>query len=391
MSATRTIAVVTGARAEYGLLAPVLRAVAADKALALRVIATGMHLSPEFGLTARAIEADGFAIDWRVEMLLSSDTPWGTAKSMGLGVIGFADAFAHLSPDIVVLLGDRFELLCAAQAALVARIPVAHIFGGDSTEGAFDEAIRHAITKMSHLHFPVCADSARRVRQLGEDPARIHMVGSPGLDAVLATPLLSREELARDLGFDFRSRNLLVTYHPATLGARPAPEGFAELLAALDGLGPDTGLLFTRPNADPAGRELIGMLDAFVAQRPWAAVRTSLGQVRYYSAIAAMDAVVGNSSSGLLEVPSFKKPTVNVGDRQRGRIQAASVVSCPEERGAIRAAIERALGLDCSGVVNPFGDGHAAERIRDVLRDTPDLQGLLAKRFHDLPQAGEGT
>lgn len=377
----RKICVVTGSRAEYGLLYWVMKRIQLDPALELQVIVTGMHLSPEFGLTHRVIEEDGFAIDARVEMLLSSDTPTGIAKSMGLGVIGFADALDRLKPDMVLLPGDRFEILAAAQAALVARIPVAHIAGGDVTEGAFDEAVRHSITKMAHLHFVTNEESARRVRQLGEHPDTVFMVGSPGLDHLQRFKPLSREELEQAIGFRFRPKNLLVTFHPATLEPCSPATQFRQLLVALDTFGPDVGLIFTMPNADTDGRGIMGMIEEFGASRPWAGAYASLGQRQYLSAIAQVDAVVGNSSSGVYEAPSFRKPTVNIGDRQKGRIHAASVIDCLPEAAAIRAAIGKALSLDCTDVVNPYGDGASSPRIVSILKETPDLKSLLKKRF----------
>lgn len=384
MSASRRICVVTGTRAEYGLLAPVMAAIAGSPTLELQVVATGMHLSPEFGLTASTIEDDGFDLADRVEMLLSSDTPVGIAKAIGLGTIGFADALARLRPDMLMLLGDRFELLAAAQAALVARIPIAHISGGDVTEGAVDEAIRHAITKMSHIHFVTNEAAARRVRQLGEDPAHVHLVGNPGLDDALQFHPPTRTELEAQLGFELRERNVLVTFHPVTLDARPAAEPYAELLDALDALGSSVGLLITMPNADTFGRVLIEMTERFVESRPNAHAWTSLGQRRYWGALAHVDAVVGNSSSGLLEAPSFQVATVNVGDRQLGRTRAASVIDCEPTAVDIGAALKRAFAMDCTGVVNPYGDGHATPKILEVLETTEDYAALVRKHFVDV-------
>lgn len=380
----RQICIVTGSRAEYGLLYWLMKEIQADPALQLQVIATGMHLSPEFGLTYKVIEEDGFAIDAKVEMLLSSDTPAGIAKSIGLGTIGFADALERIRPDILVVLGDRYEILAAVQAALVARIPVAHIAGGDTTEGAFDEAIRHSITKMSHLHFVTNKDAARRVRQLGENPEYIFNVGSPGLDNIARLKLLDRQELERSLDFSFKEKNLLVTFHPATLETQSAEMQFKELLAALDGLGPDTGIIFTKPNADTDGRAIIRLMDSYVAAHSNARAYVSLGQVRYLSAMSQADAVVGNSSSGLYEAPSFGKPTVNIGDRQKGRLQAASVINCAPLSGEIGKAIVRALATDCSGTVNPYGDGNSSVRIKDCLKKIAHPSGLLKKQFFDL-------
>lgn len=379
--ARRKLCVVTGSRADYGLLYWLMKGIQADPELQLQTIVTGMHLAPEFGSTWQTVVADGFPIDARVEMLLASDTPVGIATSMGLGTIGCAEALARLRPDILVLLGDRFEILAAAQAALVAKIPVAHIAGGDLTEGAFDDAIRHCLTKLAHLHCVTNAAAAARVRQLGEDPATVHVTGSPGIDVIKRLTLLTRDELRQALGCDFRSRNLLLTFHPATLDAQPATAQFDQLLAALDGLGPEVGLFFTLPNADPEGRALIARIEAFVATRPHARAYASLGQLRYLSLMAQVDAVVGNSSSGLYEAPSLGKPTVNIGERQRGRLQAASVVNCPPTAAAIGAAVRQAFALDCRGVVNPYGDGESAARILAVLKAVPDPAALLRKRF----------
>ncbi len=383
----RKICIVTGSRAEYGLLYWLMKEIQADPDLRLQIIVTGMHLSPEFGLTYKTIEADGFAIDAKVEMLLSSDTAAGIAKSMGLGVIGFADALERLQPDILVVLGDRYEILAAAQSALVARIPVAHIAGGDTTEGAFDEAIRHSITKMSHLHFVTNEDAARRVRQLGENPDHIFNVGSPGLDNIARLKLLGRQELEASLDFAFKEKNLLVTFHPVTLEAQTAGAQFRALLAALDGLGPEVGVIFTRPNADTDGRAIIRLMDDYVAAHPGARAYVSLGQLRYLSAMSQVDAVVGNSSSGLYEAPSFGKPTVNIGDRQKGRLQAKSIINCAPLPEAIGKAITLALSGDCSGTVNPYGDGNSSARIKRELKNIGDPSTLLKKRFFDLVQA----
>lgn len=382
----RKIAVVTGSRAEYGLLYWLMKEIQGDPALQLQVMVTGMHLSPEFGLTWRNIEQDGFPVDAKVEMLLSSDTPVGIAKSMGLGVIGFAEALDRLRPDVLVLLGDRFEILAVAQAALVAKIPVAHIAGGDVTEGAYDELIRHAITKMAHLHFVTNADAARRVRQMGENPANIHNVGSPGIDAIKRMQLLDRPALERDLGFNFQERNLLVTFHPATLENASAGDQFTQLLVALDRLGAGVGIVFTKPNADNEGRIIMQLMEQFVQNHPNARGYASLGQLRYLSLMAQVDAVVGNSSSGLYEAPSLARPTVNIGDRQKGRLRAASVLDCEADATAVENAIRRVLTLDCSGVVNPYGDGESSRRIKQVLATTSSFPDLLHKRFYDAGQ-----
>ncbi len=388
----RKICVVTGSRAEYGLLYWLMKEIQADPELSLQLIVTGMHLSPEFGLTYKLIEDDGFVIDAKVEMLLSSDTPVGIAKSLGLGTIGFADALERLKPEILVLLGDRYEILAAAQAALVARIPVAHIAGGDSTEGAFDEAIRHSITKMSHLHFVTNEDAARRVRQLGENPAHVFNVGSPGLDSITRLKLLDRQALERDLNFSFKEKNLLVTFHPVTLETQSAEAQFQALLSALDGLGEDVGIVFTQPNADTDGRAIIPQMDSYVAAHPNTRAYVSLGQLRYLSVMSQVDVVVGNSSSGLYEAPSFGKPTVNIGDRQKGRLQAASVINCAPTAGEIGKAIVLALTSERAAAanptvnptVNPYGDGNSSVRIKDGLKKIAEPSALLKKHFFDL-------
>ena len=385
---TRRICVVTGSRAEYGLLYWVLHDLRADPGIELQLIVTGTHLAHEFGHTVDEIERDGFAVTRRVHMLVSSDTPSGIAKSIGLGVMGMSDALEQLEPEIVVVLGDRFEMLAAAQACLVHRIPLAHIAGGDTTEGAFDESMRHAITKMAHVHFVTNELSGRRVRQLGEDPQRVHIVGSPGLDHLRRFALLGRTALEQSLGAPLGARNLLVTFHPVTLAYGAGADQFDELLAALEALGDGTTLWFTRPNADTGGRALAARLDAWAADRSGSThIYTSLGQLRYLSLMAHVDAVVGNSSSGLYEAPSFGVATVDIGERQRGRLAADSVLHCIPERNAILQSIERAISLDCSDVINPYGDGRSAARIVELLRALPTPAALLQKPFHLLGDA----
>jgi GDP/UDP-N,N'-diacetylbacillosamine 2-epimerase (hydrolysing) len=384
---TRKICVITGTRAEYGLLRWVMQGIKEDPALTLQVIATGMHLSPEFGLTFREIEKDGFQIDRKVEMLTSSDTSVGIAKSMGLGLIGFADALVGLKPDLIVVLGDRFEIFAAVSAALVARIPVAHLHGGEITEGAFDEAFRHAITKMSHLHFVAADEYRQRVIQLGEQPDRVFLVGGFGIDNIKRLKLLDRAQLEASFGFSFGAKNLLITFHPVTLEDSTDVEQMAELLVALAELA-DTKLIFTMPNADTGGRVLIQMVNDFVARHSNARAYTTLGQLRYLSCIAQVDGVVGNSSSGLLEVPSFKKGTVNIGDRQRGRLQAGSVINCEPNRQGIATALATLYSTEfqcgLSEVLNPYGDGGASERAVSTLKHAA-LNGVAKKSFHDLP------
>lgn len=384
---SRKICVVTGTRAEYGLLRWVMQGVAADPDLTLQIIATGMHLSPEFGLTYREIEADGFTIDRKVEMLTSSDTPVGIAKAMGLGMIGFADALAELKPDILLVLGDRFEIFAAAAAALVARIPIAHLHGGETTEGAFDEAFRHSITKMAHLHFVAAAPYRDRVIQLGEAPDRVFLVGGLGVDAIKRVKLLARADLEKAIEFQFGRRNLLVTFHPATLDAASPVVEMEELLAALADLR-DTHLIFTMPNADTGGRDLIALVERFVADHPGTAkAYASLGQVRYLSCLAQVDAVVGNSSSGLLEAPSFRIGTIDIGGRQRGRLKAESVISCAPERAAIAAALKHLETPEFETLLktttNPYGDGGASAKIVAVLKQEA-LPFVRGKAFYDL-------
>ncbi len=384
---TRNICVITGTRAEYGLLRWVMQGIKDDPELTLQVVATGMHLSPEFGLTYREIEQDGFRIDCKVEMLTSSDTPVGIAKSMGLGLIGFADALNELKPDLIVVLGDRFEIFAAVAAALVARIPVAHLHGGETTEGAFDEALRHSITKMSQLHFVAAEDYRRRVIQLGEQPERVFMVGGLGIDNIKRLKLLDRAALEASLDFKFGKNSLLITFHPVTLETATAAAQMAELLAALAEL-QNTQLIFTLPNADTDSRALIGMVEQFVAGHPNARAYTSLGQLRYLSCIAQVDGVVGNSSSGLTEVPSFRKGTINIGDRQRGRLQAASVIDCEPNRQSIAAALARlysaAFQSSLSQARNPYGEGDASDKVVHTIKHYA-IDSIAKKAFHDLP------
>jgi len=383
---SRKICVITGTRAEYGLLRWVMQGIKDDQELELQIIVTGMHLSPEFGLTYRAIEQDGFAIDRKVEMLTSSETSVGIAKSMGLGLIGFADALSELQPDLIVVLGDRFEIFSAVAAALVARIPVAHLHGGEATEGLIDEAFRHSITKMSHLHFVAAEEYRQRVIQLGEQPEHVFLVGGLGLDSIKRLSLLDRAELEASLGFSLGQKSLLITFHPVTLETATAEAQMTELLAALVELA-DTQLIFTLPNADTDGRALIMMVEQFVAEHPNAHVYASLGQLRYLSCVSHVDGVVGNSSSGLAEVPSFRKGTINIGDRQRGRLRATSVINCQPTRKNIAAALEKLYSSDfqlsLSQVQNPYGEGGASEKIVSILKFV-ELVDVLKKRFYDL-------
>lgn len=385
---SRKICVITGTRAEYGLLRWVMQGIKDDPDLVLQVVATGAHLSPEFGLTYLEIEQHGFQIDRKIEILVGADTPAAIAKSMGLGLIGFGQALSELRPDLIVVLGDRFEIFAAVAAALVARVPVAHLHGGELTEGAFDEALRHSITKMSHLHFVAAEEYRQRVIQLGEQPDRVFLVGGLGVDSIKRIHLLDRAELEASLEFSLGEKSLLITFHPATLETHAAADQMAELLASLDELH-DTQLVFTLPNADTEGRILIQMVKQFVERHANARLYASLGQLRYLSCVAQVDGVVGNSSSGLTEVPSFKKGTVNIGDRQRGRLQAASIINCAPERGDITAALERlySAGFQTSlrQVRNPYGEGGASEKVLRILKEHP-IGHIAKKFFHDLQQ-----
>jgi UDP-hydrolysing UDP-N-acetyl-D-glucosamine 2-epimerase len=382
--AVRKICFVTGSRADFGLLVWPMRAIQQTAGLKLQLVATGMHLSPEFGTTINHIRDEGFAVDDAVESLLSSDSGTGVAKSVGIGTIGFADAFARLAPDLVVVLGDRFETFAAAQAAMFMRLPMAHLFGGDVTEGAVDESIRHAISKMSHLHFTSNRDSTRRLMQLGEDPSRIHTIGSPGIDAIKRLKLMDRETVGREVGMALGPRNMLVTFHPVTVETGRSVNELDELFGALSILDPEWRLFFTLANADAEGRALNGRIEAFAASRPNAIAVASLGQLRYLSLMNQVDVVVGNSSSGVLEAPSLNVPTVDVGDRQKGRERANSVFNAPAERNAIVAAISKAAIRGRQPTVSPYGDGESSRRFADVIAAIPDFRELLKKGFYDM-------
>jgi GDP/UDP-N,N'-diacetylbacillosamine 2-epimerase (hydrolysing) len=382
----RKICVVTGTRAEYGLLRWVMDGIRETTGLELQVIATGMHLSPEFGMTYKEIEKDGIRIDRKVEMLLSSDTPVGLAKSMGLGLIGFGETLSQLQPDLMLVLGDRFEIFSAVTAAMVACVPVAHLHGGEATEGVIDEPIRHSITKMSHLHFVAAEEYRKRVIQLGEHPDRVVLVGGLGIDNIKKLTLFDCPALEKVLGFEFGKKNLLVTFHPVTLENETSVKQMMELLTALGEL-EHTKLIFTMPNADTDGRVIVEMINKFVASHSNARAYASLGQLRYLSCIKYVDGVVGNSSSGLLEVPSFSKGTINIGDRQRGRLKAESVIDCMPEHESIAAAIQRLYSKEFQLILetaqNPYGEGGASERVVETLKRV-SLGDILKKRFFDL-------
>jgi UDP-hydrolysing UDP-N-acetyl-D-glucosamine 2-epimerase len=386
----RKICVFTGTRAEYGSLYWLMKDMQADSRIDLKLLVSGSHLAPEFGETWRQITADGFSIDAKVDMQLTSDAPVAVAKSMALGLAGCAAALDRLKPDLLVVLGDRYEALAATEAALLLRIPIAHIHGGEATEGAIDDAIRHAITKMAHLHFAATEPYRARILQLGEAPERVFAVGAPGLDHVGNTKLLGRSELERELGFRLGARNLLVTYHPATLASASPAEACRRLLDALDRF-PEVSVVITKSNADVGGRAINAAIDAYAGAREGRVLAvSSLGQQRYLSVMAQVDAVVGNSSSGIIEAPAMGKPTVNIGPRQQGRARAPSVIDCADDTDAIGSAIARALSPPAQATAarreSPYGPGGASKRIKDVLA-TVELEGLLAKAFYPRPAA----
>lgn len=383
----RRICVVTGTRADYGLLYWLLYELRASPDIDLQLIVTGMHLSPEFGNTWRVIEADGFSITAKVEMLLSGDSPIAVAKSIGLATIGFADQFDRLQPQILVLLGDRYEILAAAQAAMVARIPIAHIHGGEATEGLIDEAIRHSLTKIAHLHFASTEQHRARIIQMGEAPERVFNVGATGLDNIRRLKLLDRAELGARLGIELRSPLISFTYHPVTLSAQDPIEPMTQLLQALNEFSSGT-VIFSKSNSDTNGRVINQAIDSYVAGRSHnSRAFASLGQQLYLSLLANADLILGNSSSGIIEAPAIGTPTVNVGDRQLGRVRSPSVIDCVERTPDIISAVKRALSLEFRDLAalrqSPFGSGYAAERICEVLKNF-SLDGILKKRFYDI-------
>ena len=383
---TRKICVVTGSRAEYGLLKLIMQEIDNDPELVLQVIVTGMHLSPVFGLTYKEIEADGFFIDRKVEMLGESDSPSGISKSIANGVIGCSQVFNELRPDIIVLLGDRFEMFSAAIAAHVALIPIAHLHGGELTEGALDDAFRHSISKMSHLHFVAAEEYKKRLIQLGEDPRKVYLVGGLGADRIRKLKLLDKKELENELQIEFCDKSLLVTFHPATLDEESPEVQFKEVLNALSKL-KDTTIIFTMPNADSGGRKLIKMIEGFVSEHTNARAYTSLGQLLYLSCILHVDGVVGNSSSGIMEVPSFKKGTINIGNRQLGRIQSRSIINCEPNKVAVLKALNHLYSPDfqilLTRVSNPYDNGEASSKIVKILKEIY-LVGIVKKTFYNL-------
>ena len=383
---TRKICVVTGSRADYGLLRSVMQGIKNDPNLIIQVIATGMHLSPTFGLTYKEIESDGFFIDEKVEVITETDTPEEISQSIAKGITGCAKAFNRLEPDLILLLGDRYEIFSAAIAAHVALIPIAHIHGGELTGGALDEAFRHSISKMSSMHFVAAEDYKKRLIQLGENPKNIYLVGGLGVDSIKKHKLLNKDELENKLNIKFLDKSLLITFHPVTLDIESSEFQFKELLKALSNL-KDTTLIFTMPNADTGGRKLINMVEEFVIENKNAKAFASLGQLLYFSCILNMDGVVGNSSSGVIEVPSFKKTTINIGDRQLGRLQAESVINCKPLEKDILNAIEKlyssSFQTHLDRVTNPYSGTGVNEKIIEVL-GAISLDGIIKKDFYDL-------
>lgn len=381
------ICIATGTRAEYGLLKPLIEKISADDDFTLQLLVTGAHLSPEFGLTYKQIEADGYAIDEKVEMLLSSDTAEGITKSMGLGMIGYADALKRLNPDLLVILGDRYEMLAVASTALIFRVPIAHIHGGELTEGAYDDAIRHAITKMSALHFTSTEAYRQRVIQLGEQPGHVFNVGAIGLDNFRSLKLLSKNEIEKELNIKFNRYNYLIGFHPETLSESSVEEQFNELLAAID-TQEESFFIFTKANADTDGRIINQMMEAYVQAHPEKSVLfVSLGILRYLSVMKQVTAVIGNSSSGILEAPSAETPTINIGERQKGRIQADSIINCRANKEEISRAIDEVKShlfrVKLKGVTNPYGNGTASGQIMQIFKSL-STDTLKQKTFYDI-------
>jgi UDP-hydrolysing UDP-N-acetyl-D-glucosamine 2-epimerase len=383
----RTIGVVTTSRSDYSSLLPILQAMRHETELRTQLIVGGMHLAPEFGLTVKEIEADGFEIADRVETLIASDTRQAIAKSIGLGVIAFADSFARICPEIILIVGDRFEMLSVACAALPLGIPVAHVSGGDNTEWAIDNQVRHALTKMSHLHFVAMEAHARRLIQMGEEPSRVVVTGDPALDLIPQIDLLTRQELSEHLNLELEPPIILVSFHPTTLGSAGVEKEVNSLVEALGRI--ESTSVLTYPNADPENRIIIDRMKEFVDSRPNAGLFFSLGQANYYSLMAQADLMVGNSSSGLWESPSFRLPSVNIGDRQRGRLRAGNVIDVDADADAIHEGIRRGLSpsfrASLRGLENPYGDGKAAPRVVETLKHIELGPRFLQKPFVDLP------
>lgn len=382
----RKICVVTSTRAEYGLLYWLLKEIEADSKLELQLIVTGMHLSPEFGLTYKEIEKE-FKIDKKIEILGSSHSKLDICTEMAKVYEKFAPAFSELKPDILVLLGDRYEIFGVAGVASIMQIPIAHIHGGETTQGAFDEAFRHSITKMSHIHFAATKEYANRIIQLGEEPSRVFNIGGPGIENIKKLNLLNKDEFEKSISFKLTKKNILITFHPVTLENYSAKEQFNELLKAIDEL-EDTNFIFTKANSDIDGDVINKMIDEYISKNSQKAVAfASLGQLRYLSAIKFVDIVLGNSSSGLSEAPSFKKATINIGDRQKGRAKASSVIDVRPVKEEILAAIKKAYSKEFEQIlkntINPYDGGNPSKKMVKILKEV-ELEGILKKKFYDI-------
>ena len=382
----RKICIVTGSRADYGLLYWLMKEVETDKNLKLQLIVTGMHLSSKFGLTYKEIEKD-FKIDKKINISLFSDTSEGISRSMGIAQKSFSKAYNELKPDIVVVLGDRYEIFSAVSSAMISRIPIAHIHGGEATEGLIDEAIRHCITKMSHLHFTATEEYSKRVMQLGEMPSRVFNVGGAGIENIKRLKFLTKEELEKAINFKLNVKNILVTFHPITLENKTSKKHFQEILNSLDEL-KDTNIIFTKANSDADGKIINQMIDQYTKKNSYKSIGVaSLGQLNYLSSLQYVDFVAGNSSSGIAEAPSFKIGTINIGDRQNGRIKAESIVDCLSNKKSIKRAIKKIYSAKfkklLKGVKNPYGDGYASKKIIKVLK-TVKLDDILKKKFFDI-------
>ncbi len=382
------IGIITGTRAEYGLLKSVINKVYMAEDLELQLIVTGMHLSPEFGMTYKEIEEDGYLITMKIEMLLSSDTPVGITKSMGLAMISFADYYEIYKPDIVIILGDRFEMLAAASAAMIARVPIAHIHGGELTEGAIDEAIRHSITKMAYLHFCTTSIYRERVIQLGEGPQRVYNVGALGVENIKKLPLINKYELEKIIDFSLEGKVIMITYHPVTLENISSEKIFKNLLKVISEH-KDFRIIFTKSNADTNGRIINKMIDNYVENNKKKCIEfTSMGQLNYLSTLQYCYAVVGNSSSGIIEAPSLHIPTINIGDRQRGRAMSESIIHCGNDTESIREAFNRIISEEYQEKLkfssNPYEGKETSEKIVRIIRETLENGIELKKKFYDV-------
>ncbi|CDG37104.1 UDP-N-acetylglucosamine 2-epimerase [Acetivibrio thermocellus BC1] len=388
----KVISVFTATRAEYGLLKPIINKLNKIKEFDVRIVTTGAHLSPEFGLTYKEIEKDGFHIDEKIEILLSADTPSAISKSMGLVLIGFADYFKRINPDLLIVLGDRYETLAVSMAAVNQRIPIAHLYGGESTEGAVDESIRHAITKLSYLHFTSTETYRKRVIQLGEHPDRVFNVGAIGIENILNEKLLSKDELEKELKIDLSKPYAMACFHPVTLEENTSEKHITALLEACKAY-KNMNFIFTKTNADTDGRIINRLIDKYAEENDNITAFTSLGTVNYLSVLKHSAMIIGNSSSGLLEAPSFGIPTINIGERQKGRIQATSVINCNPNEEEIKQAIKKALSdsfiKQAKETVNPYGDGNTSERIIEVIKEYMLGEKInLKKEFYDVEVVG---